>query len=63
MGSAQGRPTPSMRVHPGWFVVAGLLVYGLVDHVEVRDEDGGYSGQGREPGEVHRAATSLFTGS
>ena len=30
MGSAQGRPTPLMRVRPGWFVLAGLLVYALV---------------------------------
>ena len=30
MGSAQGRPTPLTRVRPGWFVLAGLLVYALV---------------------------------
>lgn len=30
MGSAQGRPTPPTRVRPGWFVLAGLLVYALV---------------------------------
>ena len=31
-------------------------------HFEVRDEDGGYFGQGRDPDEVRLAATSLFTG-
>ena len=30
MGSAQGRSAPLARVRPGWFVLAGLLVYALV---------------------------------